>query len=71
MFDDEKDFLFTIFHYHLIPHVQMVIHWNEFCEENENCEGRICIVIKFVKRYTYQITLIFHGKSSLLVIFLQ
>ena len=33
-----KIFLFTNFHYHLIPHVQMLMHWNEFCEENEIVE---------------------------------
>ena len=31
----KKVFLFTNFHYYLIPPLSLVIHWNEFYEENE------------------------------------
>ena len=31
----QKSFLFTNFHYHLIPPLPMVMHWNGFYEENE------------------------------------
>ena len=33
-----KIFLFTNFHYHLIPPLPMIKHWNEFYEENEMIE---------------------------------
>ena len=31
----KKFILFTNFHYHLIPFLPMVMHWNEFYKENE------------------------------------
>ena len=31
----QKSFLFTKFHYHIRPPLLIVIHWNEFYEENK------------------------------------
>ena len=32
-FDYKKVYLFAILNYHPIPHFQMVMIWNEFCEK--------------------------------------
>ena len=54
-FDHKKVFLFTNFRYHLILHFQMIMHWYEFCEENE--------MIDISRHFLIKIPLIFHYHS--------